>query len=506
MIRKPWLGTRTKSNRIVGSSSTREDDTWSEWDEERLRIHYQGSADVKIQNCRFGEASETITIVYCEGLVDIKQISDFVLPALEQVFQNGDPGAETWDKLHAKLTVAEIQADRDMSVHLFSGALLLLHRASKRMYAHNIESIPKRSPSESATEISLKGPRDGFTEELSTNIALIRKRLHTHKLYNERFILGVESQTTVSLVYLDGVINPNLVEEARRRILSYRNETALLSSSQLEETLGDSKFSLFPLIDYMGRPDYVAQSLIRGRFAVLVNGSPMALIAPSGLTEQLKSPEDLHLPYYFVALERSLRFIGLFIAIYLPGFWVALCAFNMEQLPFRLLATVSNSRQGLPLSTSMEAVLMLGLFELFREAGIRLPKAVGQTVAVVGGLIVGDAAIRAGLTSPTLLVVSAVTAVSTFTLVNQSLSGSVSVLRIFVLLGSSIFGMFGFFISMFAIVAYLSGLSSFGVGYLEPLSPVTFKDILRAVWAVPKKWKQTKADSLKQQNLYREEP
>ncbi|WP_158602397.1 spore germination protein [Cohnella endophytica] len=474
-----------------------------DWDEEKLRSHYRYSEDIKISTSSFGETGEKFSLVYCEGMGDGKWLSETVLPLLEQSFRS-ESDSESLTALQARLELTELQSGKDLSLSLFSGALLLFHHRTKRIYANNMKSIPKRDPSESTTEISLKGPRDGFIEELSTNVALIRKRLRTSKLHNEKFVLGKHSHTEVSLMYLSGVARPDLINEARARIQAFQTE-ALLSSSQFEEGLGDTKISLFPLLDYIGRPDYASQALVRGRLVVLVNGSPMALILPTNLIEQIKSPEDSYLPFYFVAFERMLRIIGLFVAIFLPGFWVALCTFSSEQLPFRLLATVSNSRIGLPFSTSMEAVLMLGMFELFREAGVRLPKAVGQTIAVVGGLIVGDAAIRAGLTSPTLLVTSAITAVSTFTLVNMSLSGTVSVMRLFVLVGSSILGMFGFFICMFSIVAYMSGLSSLGIGYLEPLSPVSFKDLLKAVLDIPKRWKDMKPAMLKRSDLENKE-
>jgi hypothetical protein len=209
------------------------------------------------------------------------------------------------------------------------------------------------------------------------------------------------------------------------------------------------------------------------------------VLAPTNFTLLLKSPEDSYFPYYYVTLERFIRLIGLVLALFLPGFWVSLTSYNMDQLPFPLMATITLARIGLPLSAPLEAFLMLSLFELFREAGVRLPKAVGQTVAVVGGLIIGDAAIRAGLSSTTMLVVSATTAVATFTLVNQSLSGSVTVIRLYVLLCSSILGMFGFFLSMFSVVLYLSKLKSFGLPYMAPLSPFHLKDFIASLFKKP---------------------
>ncbi|WP_261381456.1 spore germination protein [Paenibacillus cremeus] len=464
------------------------------WNKAALQAQFENSADIIIE-CYPSEESTLLILVFCEGMSDFKQLNETVLPVFREVLEEDCPDDEIAIEIGKSLQVHELKSDEEWTVALFSGHLMIF--VANRIYSYNMDKIPKRSPEESATEISLKGPRDGFTEEISTNIALIRKRLRTPNLQNEQFKIGKESHTVVSLLYLKNMASPEVIQQARERILNYETN-ALFSSMQYEEVLGDKKYSLFPLLDYIGRPDFAAECLLRGRFVVLVNGSPMALIGPTNLTEQLKSPEDLHFPFYFVAFERLLRIFGLFVSIFLPGFWIALTAFNMEQIPFKLLATVTNSRLGLPLSAPLEALLMLGLFELFREAGIRLPRAVGQTVAVVGGLIVGDSAIRAGLTSPTMLVVSAVTAVATFILVNQSLSGTVSILRFFSLILSSLMGMFGFFISMMFIIMYMAGLESFGIGYLEPLAPPSFGgDWVKAILDVPRRWKYSKPKMFK---------
>jgi hypothetical protein len=472
----------------------------SSWDEERLREYFALLADIVIQSFHYGSASQIkLTVVYCDGMIDRKRISDFVLPAFEDVLNNEGSSDRMVSELKGRLQLLEARNEREWMVRLFNGQLIVWASFLEHPLTLDISNIPQRNPEESATEISIKGPRDGFTEELSTNVALIRKRLRTPKLRNERFVIGTESLTEVSLLYLQDVIAPAILEEARSRLRHFEID-ALLSSEQLEEGIADSSYSLFPLLDYIGRPDFTAQSLLLGRFVILVNGSPMALIAPTNLTEQIKSPEDLHFPFYYVSFEICLRIGGLLTAIFAPGFWIALTAYNLDQLPFPLLATISSSRQGLPVSAPLEIVIMLALFEIFREAGIRLAKGVGQTIAVVGGLIIGDAAIRAGLTSPTMLFVSAVTGVSTFTLVNQSLSGTVSLLRLYTLVCSAVLGMFGFFISVFSIVVYLSGLKSFGVGYLEPLSPVSFRDLASALLAPPLKKRKRQPAMLKPDN------
>ncbi|MFC3771159.1 spore germination protein [Paenibacillus sp. GCM10012303] len=459
----------------------------SDWDEASLRDYFKLSADIVVQSYVYGERGDKkIVLVFCEGLASRTQITDFVLPALDEVMNREEEPARIAAELKNKLQLSEATSDREWMRRLLSGELIVRLSGADLMYTLHICDVPQRAPEESTTEISIKGPRDGFTEELATNVALVRKRLRTTKLHNEVFVIGTESQTAVSLLYLQGVTKPDLVEEARRRLNHFEID-ALLSSAQLEEGISDSSYSLFPLLDYIGRPDFIAQVLLKGRLAILVDGSPMALIAPTNMTAQLKSPEDLHFPFYFVTFEVFLRVTGLLVSILTPGFLIALISYNIDQLPFPLMATISNSRSGLPLSAPMEIILMLMLFEIFREAGLRLAKGLGQTVAVVGGLIIGDAAIRAGLTSPTMLFVAAATGVSTFILVNQSLSGTVSLMRLFTLLCSSLLGMFGFFISMFTIVIYLSGLRSFGVGYLEPLSPVSFRDLIPALMKPPLK-------------------
>jgi len=459
----------------------------NELNEEQLRKLFSPSADIVMTNYppqQLEVNPNSTLIIYCEGMVDSKVMNQRVLPDLEELLET----CESWEKLHLKLEKSlewnRLKHHSDIVKLLFAGHLISFFPEHDCLYSINISNVPQRQPEESNTEISIKGARDGFTEDIHTNVALIRKRLRTPSLHNELFIIGSRSQTKVSLLYIVDIIPVEIINEARTR-LEGLDVDALVSSNQLEEALSNSSLSIFPLLDYIGRPDFAMECLLRGRFIILVDGSPMALIAPCNLLELLKTPEDSYSPFYFVIFERALRLLGLFIAILLPGFWIALTSYDIDQIPFPLLATITTSRFGLPFSTPMELLLMLGMFELFREAGIRLPKAVGQTIAVLGGLIIGDAAIRAGLTSPTMLVVSATTAVATFTLVNQSLTGTVSILRLYILLWASILGMFGFFIGMLSLIAYLSVLESFRLPYLAPLSPLVWKDLMAAVLAKP---------------------
>ncbi|MFC5406176.1 spore germination protein [Cohnella soli] len=425
------------------------------------------------------EVSDRLIAFYCEGMIDKTELNLYIYRACKHIIRLSSNVEE--DQKHSEeMPLFEINRTfREMVSSLFNGCLILYIEGASNFWALDISNVPQRSLQESSTEISIKGPKDAFTEDVYTNLSLIRKRMQTSLLFSEQFVIGSLSKTRVMLIYMSQKANPKMIAEVSKRLETFQTES-LLSSGQLEQWLSDRTYSLFPLIDYIGRPDFVVETLLRGRFAIIVNGSPMVLIGPSNFLELLKTPEDVHFPYYYVIFQRLLRIIALILSIFLPGFWTAIATVNLDQIPFTLLSTVVISREGVPLPPFLEALLLLFLFELLREAGVRMPKAVGQTIGIVGGLIIGDALIRAGLASPTLLVVVAVSTVATFSLVNQSLSGTVSILRVFILLFSSYLGIYGFFLSMFLILIYLCRLNSFGLAYLEPVSSLRFKDWLTA--------------------------
>lgn len=455
--------------------------------EETLREWFRGSDDVRIVRLSPGGKEHTVIAAYCEGMVDARMIDEVALPRVEETFRDARDVSTFPALLRSRLEGEALDADSGREAiarKLFSGVMILSFPDMPFLFGANVSSVPQRKPEESSTEISIKGPRDAFTEDAVVNAALVRKRLKTASLRVEKFEVGRRSGTNVSLLYIADIANAGIVETVRRRIRSI-DVDGIVGVAQLEEGLSGHATSLVPLLDYAGRPDFVAEALLAGRFAVVADGTPMALIGPANLTMLLMSPEDAHLPFYYVALERVLRILGLLLAVFLPGFWVSVSAYNLDQIPFPLLATITTARLGLPLSGPMDLFLMLGMFEVFREAGVRLPKAVGQTVAVVGGLIIGDAAIRAGITSPTTLVVTAISTVATFTLINQTLVGSVSLLRIGVLAISSVFGMYGLISASLGLLLYLASRESFGVPYLSPLSPPGGKDIPQNVLSKP---------------------
>ncbi len=460
------------------------------WTEERLRGLFAGSSDVVVQARSFGPGVESqIILAYSIGLSDGKTLSQVVLPELgkhyerTRAFHQGELlelGSLMLESYAETPTPGEIAED------VFEGELVLLVPGDGSLYRVSIDDRPRRTPYESNTEISIKGAKDGFIEDIVVNAALIRKRARSTSLRYETYTLGKLTRTKIGLLYFEDLVSEKPLQRARERLKSIKAE-GIFSVNQIEEMLSDSRYSIFPLLGFTGRPDFAIQALLTGRFVILIDGNPMALIGPADLTLLMKSPEDAHFNFAYISFARIIRQISLFISIFLPGIWVALMAFHQDQIPFRLMATISVSRLGLPLSAQMEMFILLMLLEIFREAGVRLPNPIGQTLTSIGGLIIGDAAIRAGLVSPSVVVVGAITAVCGVTLVNQMLSTATSVLRMFFFIIGAFMGMYGMILGMVVLVVYLSRLRSFGVPYLPSLSPPRFWELAKSLISLP--WK-----------------
>ncbi len=408
-------------------------------------------------------------------------MNEVIVPRVQQFIENlKDEPIE--NAVGAQLHIPsfkKVEDKEEIDSLLYTGNVLLFFEDDGLLISSNIAKKPNRTPEDTNIGAPIKGPRDNFTEDISVNIALIRKRIPTNSLCVEKFQVGKRSQTTVALLYFDDIASKKTLSSIQKQLNEVDTEI-IFSGDLLMENVNKSA-KLFPRIDYTGRADHAVQSLAAGRFVILVDGVAYAIITPVNLFTLLKTTEDNETPVIYASFERLLRILGMTIGIGLPAFWLALTTFHQDQLPHLLLATVVQSNTGLPIPSVIEMLIMLFMFELFREAGLRLPTALGGTIGVVGGLIIGDAAIRAGITSPAMIVIIATSMIATSTLVNQSVLTAVSILRIFFILLTSFFGMFGFLISVLCLVLYLSNIRVFGVPYLNiaaDLSWITIKQTL----------------------------
>ncbi|TGV29338.1 spore germination protein [Mesorhizobium sp. M00.F.Ca.ET.186.01.1.1] len=428
-----------------------------------------------------------VTFVYSDCICDLDRISEYLMPQLTRLFS--DEEIRSADDLREKQLFFMNELTYPTNIdwicrHVFSGNLLMVFEEFQIAFYVETGNPPKRDPEESNTDVSIRGPRDGFTEEIGTNLALIRKRMRTHQLKYLPYILGSHTHTRVGLLYLKDQIAPELEREICSR-LDKLGSKGIISGLQVEENLSRTPLTLLPEYQYSGRPDYVTNALLKGRFAILVDGSPTALIGPVNFSMLLNAAEDASSSVFSIAFVRFLRIFCVLIALFLPGFWVALITYHQEQLPYTLIATIVKSRQGVPLPAALEVLLMVLLFELFKEAGLRLPMAIGQTLSVVGGLIVGQAAISAGLTSTGSLVIVALSVMATFTLTNQHIVGTITLLRLGISVVCSLLGMFGFMISALATLLYFANMRSFGLYYLSPLAPTFWPDLYKTVFRTP---------------------
>lgn len=433
-------------------------------------------------------------LIYFQEITDSKKISEHMLgPMMHEAFGIVDDGQPVADQIadyvrNRLSTAAGVETTRDLG-ELTKGILdskvaLLIEGASAAllMDAHGERA---RSIAEPDSEPVVRGPKDGFVECLATNVMLLRRRIRTSRFKMESFEVGDLTRTKIGVCYIQGIADDKIVEEVKSRLLRIKMD-GVLASDYIEEMIQDESLSNFPLIFSTERPDRVAGCLLEGRVAIMVDNTPVSLVVPCTFTIMLQASEDYFTTAEFSTFVRILRFIGLNFSLMLPALTVAVFSFHQELIPLPLLATVAGARQELPFPIFLEILAMEITFELLREAGVRLPKTIGQAISTVGGIVIGQAAVNAGFVSPLSVIVVALTAISSFTIPNYPAGTSIRILRFFLLVCAAILGIVGVMLALMFILFHLNSLRSFGVPYLTPFAPYSPKDfkdtIVRAPW------------------------
>lgn len=360
--------------------------------------------------------------------------------------------------------------------------------------------FPARSVTEPEAEPLVRGPREGFTEKVQDNSALIRKRLRTPDLKTEEFKIGRRSQTTVLLLYIDDLASEDVVRSVKERIKEVDIDV-LIESAQLEELIEDNIYSPFPQILHTERPDKVVAGLGEGRVVLLIDGTPFALILPSVFSDFMQASEDYYERFYFSSAVRLLRFFTFFIALLGPSLYIAITTFHQEMIPSPLLYTVVSARAGVPFPTVIEALLMEFAFEILREAGVRLPRPVGSAISIVGALVVGQAAVQAGIVSQAMVIVVALTGICSFTIPAFNLSMSTRLLRFPIMFVAASLGLFGISICLMLLALHMCSLRSFGVPYMSPVAPANLKSWKSEVLVFPYFFRRTRPSYLQRLDL-----
>lgn len=337
-------------------------------------------------------------------------------------------------------------------------------------------SLPQhRQVEEPESEPVIRGPHEGFTESLDTNVALIRKRIHNPYLRLETYQIGAETQTKVLLIYLANVAPAPLVQEARHRLSRIKTDS-VLESSYIEEFVQDNMVTVFPLLSNTEKPDVVAARLLEGKVAIMVEGSPDVIMAPMTFFEFFSSPEDYYQRADIATFVRFIRLISFIIAVLVPGIYVAVMTFHPELLPTALVISLASQLEGVPLPTLAEVLVMEIIFEIIREAGLRMPRAIGQALSIVGAIVLGQAAVQAGLISAAVVIVVAVTGIANFVVPTYSFGIAQRLLRFTFLILAGFMGLFGILCGLLFLLAHLVSLESFKVPYMAPVVPFHFAD------------------------------
>ena len=419
------------------------------------------------------KTGQEAALVYMEGLVDKTAINmDILRPLLFQEWNEKD----FWESSVSISQIKKVEKWSEIEQALLNGKSILFRDGQLTALELETPGWPQRGIQEPSIETSLRSSHQGFTETASQNIALIRRYIPNRELKVTECTVGERASAKLSILYLADIANEDVVREIECRIKSLKVDT-ILNTGSLGELIEDNSFTPFPQLSVTERPDTAAHQLLKGRVAVVVDRSPGVLIGPMTFPSFFQAIDDYSIRWILSSFIRLLRFIAFFIAIFVPALYIAMISFHYEVIPLKFLLTLGESREKIPFPPIIEALLMEVVIEMLREAGIRLPAPIGQTIGVVGGIVIGQGAVQAGLVSNVMVIVVSITAIANFIIPDLEMSAGIRILRFPMMLISALFGMIGIIIGMMVVVIHLLSLESLGVPYSSPISPLRISDM-----------------------------
>lgn len=419
-----------------------------------------------------------IYIMYFNNLVDVGLIDENVLRPICNNISNFKAEEDVENFINSGMlyhTEIKRQTDTDeICQAIYDGNLAVV--CSNFAYVFDVKKFEKRSIGDASTEASIKSARDSFIEVAATNLSLARRRIKTNNFKSEEFVVGEESKTKIYVVYMEGVANKQVLDNVIERIKKI-DVCAITSPSMFEENICERANSIFPQLQYTERPDKFCSCIVEGKIGIFVDGLPIGYIAPALFNMLMQDPEEYSISPAMATVKRVLRYIAIAISLTLAGFYVAITTFHSEMLPTKLIISIVRSKQDVPFQAYTEVIIMLIAFEMILEAGARLPKNIGQTISIIGGLIIGDAAVEAKLVSPAVVVIVAAVGVCGFIIPNQDLTNAVRICRFLLVILSSIAGFFGLSFGIAMVLLYLASFESFGYPYMKPFVAGEFNQV-----------------------------
>ncbi|OIB04758.1 spore gernimation protein GerA [Paenibacillus sp. LC231] len=453
----------------------------------------------------------TCSVIYIESIVDISTLHEHIVkPLIKEASLIQHNFNDFIDRMD-RGDILSVPFQRSSSAEyianmIVEGTAVVVVEQLAEAYLFDIALYQKRAVSESQNELVVNGPQEAFIEDIGTNLSLLRHKIKHTDLKTVRYQIGDYSKTAVYMVYIDGLCKPEVVAQVDSRLNSISID-GTFGISTLSEQMKEGVKSPFPQFQYTERPDSVAASLLEGRVGIMQDGTPSALIVPVTLFSLLQSSEDYYHSFFSSSWIRIVRFVFAVISLLMPSLYVAITTFQPSIIPTDLLITLAASRENIPFSALMEALIMELTFEALREAGTRIPKPVGQTISIIGAIVIGQAAVEAGVVSNPMVIVVSITGIASYIIPHFELGLAFRLLRFPILILGGTLGLIGVFAAAFLVYGHLASLKSFNTPYLQPIAPLVLSEwkdtFLRAPSMLMKKRPKTYASS---NNLRRRKP
>ena len=465
-----------------------------------LTAQFEDAADFETRKVLCG--GQLLTVLFLDGLTSGGDIAEQVVRPLAQMTDEAREEVLYTRALQGGVwcaSVKEPESTQQAAELLVNGFCVILFPKSGKALGCEVKTGEKRSPSPPETENTVKGAKDAFTETLRTNTSLVRRHLRTPGLRLTETVVGKRTLTKVTVCWIDRLTDPELPRRMQERLSSIDIDGAL-SPAAIEEYVTGSRRTAFPLLEYTERTDHFCQGLLDGQVGLLADGLPLGYLAPVGLGRLMRSPEDRATDFFSASMLRLLRYAALGVGLLLPALYAAMAMFHQQMLPTKLLMSIIESKQNVPFSTLLEVLGLLCAFELLQQAGLHLPQAVGTAVSIIGGLVVGTAAVDAKLVSPAALIVTASSGICGFTLPNRELSDAVRLWRFVLTVLAGLWGLFGVTVGLLLLLTELAGLESLGRSYLSPFGRAEVKGALVRPRLVRQKWRDGALKPMDDQN------
>jgi spore germination protein KA len=479
----------------------------------QIKSQLGNSPDLTIRQFEVGSSRTQVAVVYTDGLVDTDVVNEFILQSLMVGIDD-----ETFDRMAKEkgifnviqsnaLTVGQVGVVRDWNTVLLSvlgGDSIIFVEGQTEAMVCGTRGGDRRGVTEPSSQVVIRGPKEAFTESIGTNVALIRRRVKSIHLWLETMKIGQEGKTDVAVMYIKGVASDELVQEVKKRLGDIKVD-AVSGSGQIEQLIQDETATLFPTMYTSERPDSVAGNLLEGRVAIIVDGTPFVLVAPATFFMFLQSTEDYYQRPEIATAIRFLRYAAMLVSLFGPSIYIAAITFHQEMIPTQLVVSLAAQRESVLFPALIEALIMEFAFEILREAGIRMPRAIGQAVSIVGALVLGQAAVEAGLISSAMVIVVALTGISSFSTPSYDMALTFRLLRFAIMISAGFLGFYGISIVSIFILAHMCGLRSFGIPYMTPFAPFILEDQKDTLFRFPYRALVTRPRLIAQKDMQRQD-